>query len=407
MSDNTIIKTTKTIYPQLYAYTIPGYERNDGWIKIGYTERKHVDERIRQQTHTVGVRYEKLWSGPAKFHESDDWFTDKHFHRYLRIVKEKEQRPRTEWFYYDGAPEQSYTDFEEYRNNPQNQGKQTLEYTLRAEQEAAVQATLQYASTHPGGEFLWNAKPCFGKTLTAYDFARRLDAQRVLIVTNRPAIANSWYDDFDTFIKWQTNFRFVSTADSLRERPILTRDQFQRIPATPEGVFPRCIAFVSLQDLKGAISFGGTFNKLKWVRDLKWDLLVIDEAHEGVDTFKTDVAFNNITRNFTLHLSGTPFKAVASGKFSADQLFNWTYSDEQEAKATWPEDSEETNPYEGLPRLNLFSYQMSQMITDEVNRGAEIDGRDVDFAFDLNEFSPRTIEGHLSMKLRSRSGLIR
>jgi SNF2 family DNA or RNA helicase len=77
-----------------------------------------------------------------------------------------------------------------------------------------------------------------------------------------------------------------------------------------------------LQDLKGAISFGGTFDKLKWVKDLQWDLLVIDEAHEGVDTFKTDIAFNNINCIFTLHLSGTPFKAVASGKFSDEQIFN-------------------------------------------------------------------------------------
>jgi hypothetical protein len=86
-----------------------------------------------------------------------------------------------------------------------------------------------------------------------------------------------------------------------------------------------------------------------------------------------------------LHLSGTPFKAVASGKFSDEQIFNWTYTDEQEAKALWF-DVEHNNPYEKLPQLNLFSYQMSQMITDEVNKGAEIDGKDIDFAFDLNEF---------------------
>jgi hypothetical protein len=145
------------------------------------------------------------------------------------------------------------------------------------------------------------------------------------------------------------------------------------------------IAFISLQDLKGSLYFGGGFNKLEWVKSLRWDLLVIDEAHEGVDTFKTDVAFNNIQRDFTLHLSGTPFKAVASGKFSEEQIFNWTYADEQDAKAEWS-DVEQNNPYERLPRLNLFSYQMSQMITDEVNKGAEIDGKEIDFAFDLNEF---------------------
>jgi hypothetical protein len=386
MSDKTIIRTTKTIYPQIYAYVLPQYQPNEGWVKIGYTELQNVDARIHQQTHTAGITFEKLWSGPAKFYDSDEWFFDKHLHAYLRKFKEIEQRPNTEWFYYDGTPEQSHTHFEEFRHRRLSQVGEELEYRLRDEQMAAVEMTLSYIETHPRGEFLWNAKPRFGKTLTTYDLALRMDAQNVLIVTNRPAIANSWYDDFEDYIAWQTNYRFVSTADSLSERPVLTREQFIRLPNSSDGKFPRCIAFISLQDLKGSIHFGGTYNKLKWVKDLKWDLLVIDEAHEGVDTFKTDVAFTNITRNFTLHLSGTPFKAVASGRFSGDQIFNWTYADEQEAKSQWPLDSEENNPYESLPRLNLFSYQMSQMITDEVNKGAQIDGKDIDFAFDLNEF---------------------
>jgi hypothetical protein len=381
MIDNTKIKTTKTIYPQIYAYVIPEYKPNDGWIKIGYTERKSVDERIRQQTHAAGLTPSKLWSEPAKFADSDEWFIDKQLHAYLKKFKKVEQRPSTEWFYYDGSPEKSHSDFDEFRHRKLTQSKQQLEYTLRAEQKQAVEMTLAYANTHKDGEFLWNAKPRFGKTLSAYDLACRMEAKKVLIVTNRPAIANSWFDDFEQFVAWQTNYKFVSTSDTLKDRPVLDYDEFMESDATAS-----LIAFISLQDLKGAISFGGTFDKLQWVKDLTWDLLVIDEAHEGVDTFKTDVAFNNIKRNFTLHLSGTPFKAVASGKFGKEQIYNWTYADEQDAKAAWSDDSEENNPYEGLPRLNLFSYQMSQMITDEVNRGAKIGGEEIDFAFDLNEF---------------------
>ncbi|MDR0993789.1 MAG: Eco57I restriction-modification methylase domain-containing protein [Verrucomicrobiota bacterium] len=381
MSGNTTIKTTRTVYPQIYAYVLPEYTPNEGWIKIGYTERKSVDERIRQQTHTASIAYDLLWSESAKYADSNEWFMDKQFHAYLRRFKNVQQRPHTEWFYYDGTPEQAHNDFNEFRYKKLSQSKQELEYTLRAEQKQAVKMTLAYAKTHKDGEFLWNAKPRFGKTLTTYDLARRLNAQKVLIVTNRPAIANSWFDDFEKFIAWQTNFKFVSTSDTLKNRPVLTYEQFIKSDATAP-----LIAFISLQDLKGAISFGGTFDKLQWAKDLTWDLLVIDEAHEGVDTFKTDVAFNNIKRNFTLHLSGTPFKAVASGKFGKEQIYNWTYADEQDAKAAWSDDSEENNPYEGLPRLNLFSYQMSQMITDEVNRGAQIGGEEIDFAFDLNEF---------------------
>lgn len=87
-----------------------------------------------------------------------------------------------------------------------------------------------------------------------------------------------------------------------------------------------------------------------------------------------------------MNLSGTPFKELASGKFSDDQIYNWTYVDEQEAKQRWLANEEQNNPYEKLPRLNMFSYQMSQMITDEVNKGAEINGENTDYAFDLNEF---------------------
>jgi len=91
MSGNTIIKTTKTVYPQIYAYVLPEYKPNDGWIIIGYTELKNVDERIRQQTHTVGVAYAKLWSEPAKFYDSDEWFFDKQLHAYLRNFKKISQ----------------------------------------------------------------------------------------------------------------------------------------------------------------------------------------------------------------------------------------------------------------------------------------------------------------------------
>lgn len=392
MTDNTLIKTTKTIYPQIYAYTLPTIKDDEGWIKIGYTERKNVDERIREQTKTaaINLEYLKLWSEPAKLNSSDDWFKDKQLHAYLRKYKSVKQRPNTEWFFYNGTPEKAHADFEAFCNTECSQVKEELTYQLRSEQEAAVTRTLEYAKNHKNGEYLWNAKPRFGKTLTTYDFARKLDANKVLIVTNRPAVANSWFDDFEKFIAWQTDFAFVSTSDSLKDRLVMNRDEFKK--QMQNGGKDRMIAFISLQDLKGAISFGGGHEKLKWVKDLDWDLLVIDESHEGVDTFKTDIAFENINRDFTLHLSGTPFKAVGSGKFSEEQIYNWTYADEQEVKIKW-DNPEENNPYEKLPQLSLFSYQMSQMITDEVNKGAEIDGKNIDYAFDLNEFFETTDNG--------------
>lgn len=118
---------------------------------------------------------------------------------------------------------------------------------------------------------------------------------------------------------------------------------------------------------------------------LQWDLLVIDEAHEGVDTFKTDQAFSNIKRLFTLHLSGTPFKALANEKFPAEAIFNWTYADECKAKDDWDEDRG-LNPYEEMPRLNMFTCRMSDIVMAKVREGVEIDGDTEAYAFDLNEF---------------------
>lgn len=386
MGNNTDIKTTKVIYPQIYAYTLPQIEADIGWIKIGYTERENVDDRIREQTKTaaINLKYYKLWSEPAKFNSSNKWFKDKQFHSYLRNYKNIEQRKNSEWFYYDGTPERAHVDFDDFKNRDYSQVKEKNPYHLRSEQAAAVSQTVEYFKKHEKGEFLWNAKPRFGKTLTTYDLMRKLDSSKVLVVTNRPAVANSWFDDFEKFIAWQTDYAFVSTSDSLKDRPVMDRNTFNRQLSDVNGK-NRMITFISLQDLKGAISFGGSHDKLKWVKDLRWDLLVIDESHEGVDTLKTDLAFENIRRDFTLFLSGTPFKAVASGKFAENQIFNWTYADEQRTKEEWKDPLEE-NPYEKLPKLNLFSYQMSPMIIDEVNQGALINGENVDYAFDLNEF---------------------
>ena len=392
--NRTQIATTRVIYPQIYAYILPTVSDKDGWVKIGYTERPDVNTRIKEQVGTVDLDYQLLWYEVARFINSQ-FFNDHQLHHYLKKHKHIENKPNTEWFYYNGTPNKSLSDFQDFVAQNFNQANEQLEYQLRQEQQDAVNQTLTYFNGNPDGAFLWNAKPRFGKTLTTYDLARQLHAQKVLIVTNRPAIANSWFDDFEKFIAWQTDFAFVSTADTLKDRPVLTRDEFINQSTRPDGK-KSLIAFISLQDLKGAIAFGGQYDKLSWVKELSWDLLVIDESHEGVATLKTDVAFDNIDRKFTLHLSGTPFKALASGEFQQHEIYNWTYVDEQKAKLQW--NQEAYNPYEALPCLNLFSYQMSHMISDRVSQGADIDGKNYDFAFDLNEFFATDEKGHFVHK---------
>lgn len=385
-----LVKTSRPALPQIYAYTTPEIPRHDGWTKIGYTEQD-VRERIKQQTHTADVQWHLEWSGNATWEHRAGTFHDTDFHAYLE-KQGIEREPKKEWFKISG--EESHQQFYRFRDTDgvlDTPG--AASYTLRAEQQRAVEQTAAFARAHwdeggaRGGEFLWNAKPRFGKTLTAYDLCRSIGAQKVLIVTNRPAIANSWYDDYVKFVGVEGGYRFISGVDALAGKPYcLSREEYLRAirnnPDGPKGF----IEFVSLQDLKGSIRFGGIYHKLDEVADLTWDVLIIDEAHEGVDTFKTDVAFDHIKRRFTLHLSGTPFKAIANEKFADDAIYNWTYADEQQAKRDWPADSEQPNPYANLPKLNLLTYQMSDIVEQEARSGMEIDGEQTEFAFDLNEF---------------------
>lgn len=383
----TEIKTGKVIEPKIYAYTTPQVTTNDGWIKIGYTERD-VETRIREQTHTAAIKTEILWDHLAEYVDGPDKglnFKDHDFHSFLKF-HDIERRPKTEWFYFNGTPEKSESLFNKFIRHDISgyQPGKSQEYTLRREQAEAVNKTLTYFRNNENSEFLWNAKPRFGKTLSAYDLVKQLDVRNVLVLTNRPAVANSWYDDFEQFIAGNTKYKFVSSTDSLKERPSMSRDEF--ITYLGENEDAKQIAFISLQDLKGSKFFGGEYNKLKWVADLYWDLVIIDEAHEAVDTRKSDFAFNNIHRKWTLHLSGTPFKAIAKGQFSDDQIYNWSYADEQQAKYNWDATNESENPYEALPQLNMFTYQMSKMVLDVINDGVTVDGENYDYAFDLNEF---------------------
>ena len=376
------LNTAKQAYPMIYAYSTPQIAAHEGWTKIGYTEDQDVETRIKQQTHTSDTEARLEWKGTAIFDDgSFDRFTDHDFHAYLR-KSGVENKKKTEWFHVDGpAGRSKFYDFKTDRGILKALG--TIPYTLRKEQAAAVEQTAKYYHSSQGGEFLWNAKPRFGKTLSVYDFCKRVGATSVLIVTNRPAIANSWYSDYAQFMGEQSGYRFVSETDSLKGKPyVLSRGEWLACDKTGVKGY---IEFVSLQDLKGSVYFGGHFDKLKEVRDNEWSVLVIDEAHEGVDTLKTDTAFDHIKRKFTLHLSGTPFKALANEKFHDGAIFNWTYADEQKAKREWTSEDGENNPYANLPRLNLYTYQMSEIVKDEMSRGIEIDGETEEYAFDLNE----------------------
>lgn len=383
---NTAVKAV----PMIYAYTTPEIRRHDGWTKIGYTEQD-VATRINQQTHTADVEWHEEWRGKAEFDDgSGDIFTDKAFHAYLQKNNvERDQGKDNEWFKINGIDsKRMFYDFRENRGNIASTESTVIAYNLRDEQEEAVSKALDYFKLHENGAFLWNAKPRFGKTLAAYDLCKRLNAKKVLIVTNRPAIANSWYSDYATFLGTESGYTFVSNVDGIKDRPLVkSREKYVADNRLKDDwAWDKCIEFVSLQDLKGSRYFGGNFDKLLEVKDLTWDILIIDEAHEGASTYKADVAFDHIKRNATLHLSGTPFKMLANDEFAEDAIYNWTYADEQKKKREFVPEPGTDNPYAKLPQLNMFTYQMSEIIKDELEQGKEIDGETVEYAFDLNEF---------------------
>lgn len=192
------LRTARQVVPMIYAYTTPEIARHNGWTKIGYTEQS-VDKRLKQQTHTADVLYHEEWRGNAVYDDgSGEVFTDHDFHAYLRKLNVENDR-KNEWFHLDGQQSRRY--FQDFRmNRGRVQLDAAIAYTLREEQARAVHDTKIYYQSHPGGEYLWNAKPRFGKTLSVYDFCKQVDAQTVLIVTNRPAIANSWYSDYVRFL---------------------------------------------------------------------------------------------------------------------------------------------------------------------------------------------------------------
>lgn len=380
------LKSYAAIDPKIYAYQTPGVTYHEGWTKVGEARTQSVAERIGQQTKTAGLRWALCWERSARFADGAS-FRDHAFHAYLErqgVERERdaETRKKREWFRIDGAGALGHFEAFTRRGAPPEETKET--YFLRTEQSEAVLRTREYFE-QGNKAFLWNAKPRFGKTLTAYDLVRQMGYKKVLVLTNRPAVSDGWQRDFVRFIGWQTNLLFISENEALRQGhpEVLSRAEYrERLDAQAPDEEPYgFVAFESLQGLKGARCFGGKFDKLDWMADIDFDLLILDEAHEGVETEKADFAIDRIRHAHRLHLSGTPFKQLARGTFTEANTFTWSYVDEQEAKASWQ--GEENNPYEDKPTLRMYTYQLSPMVEVEVRRGFDADHK---YAFDMMEF---------------------
>jgi len=288
-------------------------------------------------------------------------------------------------------------------------------FAMRREQTDAVKRTHDYFHSiwkedmHAVPRFLWNAKMRFGKTFTAYQLAKKLGAKRVLVVTFKPAVEDAWRTDLESHVDFD-GWQYLSRSSG--------SDPTEIDPGKP------VVYFGSFQDLLGRDKFGNIKPKNEWLHEVNWDLVVFDEYHFGAwrETAKelfegeddavakkeqkleynadleevnedlgelsvSEVEFLPITTKAYLYLSGTPFKALATGEFIEEQIFNWTYTDEQRAKEDFAEAHPDVwNPYGALPQMRLLTYQMPDELIAIASQG-EFD------EFDLNAFFAATGEG--------------
>lgn len=379
-----------------------------GLLKVGQTTKTDVNVRIRE---SQGQMQQAYMLHVDELAERGDGSVFRDLDVRQRLIDKGFENPifgsAREWM--RCTPDDVRTAITELRTGVKLSGTHHETFPMRPEQVSAVDKTEGYyesiwaEDSHAVPRFLWNAKMRFGKTFASYQLAKRLGAKRVLVVTFKPAVEDAWQTDLEShadFDGWQ----YLSSAtggspdEADKTRPL--------------------VYFGSFQDLLGRDRKTGLIKaKNEWVHTTNWDLVIFDEYHFGAwresakELFEGEdekvkqkelaaeyndglVAFDEeldelgndeddflpITTRAYLYLSGTPFKALATGEFIEEQIFNWTYTDEQRAKAEYAVAQPDAwNPYGALPEMRLFTYQMPDELIAVANQG-EFD------EFDLNEF---------------------
>ena len=397
MMDTAQLFPAKTeVKPIIYAYELIGVESHKGYIKIGETTRS-VEERIKEQIHTAAVPYRVLGTWSA-LRDDGSVFRDYDVHAILRKMgcrQFNEGEDRNEW--YECSINNIQAAVLALQSGNENIERRICNFKLRREQEDAIEKTLAYFESakkdraNKTPRFLWNAKMRFGKTFATYKLAQKMGAKRVLILTFKPAVGSAWEEDLLTHIdfeEWQYISRGKNFGEANIDEQYMAADKKRPI-----------VCFGSFQDFLG-LEDGSIKEKNEWVHEINWDLVVFDEYHFGAwrdnakhlfalddDEFEEDIqaaASGNaidetwlpITTDHYLFLSGTPFRALNSGEFIEEQIFNWTYADEQKAKLEW---QGEGNPYAALPQMVMLTYKIPESIQAIAKQG-EYD------EFDLNVF---------------------
>lgn len=370
--------------PKIYAYQDVAYQ---GLLKIGYTTLD-VIHRVEQQypTKRPTVPYKIVFEDSA-MRSDGTTFTDKEIHRHLRERGIKNNAG--EWFQCTVKDIQAA--ILAIKENQPNVENRHQNFKMRPEQREAVEKTAAYftdikrekANRDKPPHFLWNAKMRFGKTFAAYQLAKKMGWKKILVLTFKPAVQSAWADDLNShldFAGWQ----------------FICRDGLTYEQANKKMPF---VCFASFQNFLGKNSAGGIKLKNEWAHSINWDCVIFDEYHYGAwrenakDLFEAedkrereyadgkgieyfDEEAMPITTNAYLYLSGTPFRAINSGEFIEEQIYNWTYSDEQRAKKNWKGND---NPYLSLPRMVLLTYQLPDAIREIAMKGEFNE-------FDLNIF---------------------
>ncbi len=386
------------INPTIYAYEDNNPKYN-GLLKVGYTA-KTVQQRVGQQ-YPILRPFDtyKIVLEESAIREDGTTFTDKNIFKVLEkngIYRLKDKNNReTEWV--KCSIDKVMAAIQAVRLNKDLELSRTQNFKMRPEQINAVNKTCEYFNNFYKDNkkdkvphFLWNAKMRFGKTFATYQLAKKMGWKKILILTFKPAVQDAWETDLKTHVDFD-GWQFVCNKGKNTKELLLEVDNLDYKKPI--------VCFGSFQDFLGTNKEGGIKAKNEWVHTTNWDCVVLDEYHfgswresakelfeseskkeqefikgVGIDDFDEDIM--PITTRHYLYLSGTPFRAINSGEFIEEQIFNWTYSDEQKAKLTW---KGKDNPYLSLPRMVMLTYQLPDTIKEIAMKG-EFD------EFDLNVF---------------------
>ena len=377
--------------PRIYAYSD---SRFTDCLKVGYTTKTAAERVAEQYPVKLPNQSYKIELDEIAMREDGSFFTDHDVHKVLS--KKNIQRINGEWF--KCTLDTVKAALLEIKSGKRNEDNRTLNFGLRPEQQAAIEKASDYFKSFTAENpdrtphFLWNAKMRFGKTFAAYQLAKAMGWTKILILTFKPAVQNAWEEDLANHVDF-AGWQFIA-RNSL---------QFEQA-----DIKKPMVCFGSFQDYLGKNAVGGIKARNEWVHTTNWDCVIFDEYHYGAwrDTAKElfeaedkkEVAFAEgegieyfdegnmpITTSAYLYLSGTPFRAISSGEFIEEQIYNWTYSDEQKAKIEWqPEQGK--NPYTALPRMVMLTYQLPDAIRDVAIKGEFNE-------FDLNLFFQANGEG--------------